>query len=132
MFLANPPGLCAARGRRVVAHNVDPVSQIQPVFTSRKWPHTLMCGDVDSGAFSGRPCFVALEDYESVWYDVPVSAESNPLFFKMVSVNSTIYLFGAAKAGSWAIRGAVYKFDVHLKRLIVSKRTTAGPGRVPS
>ncbi len=113
--------------RRSRPLKVDPSPQIQPVFTSRRWPHTLVCGDVDASSFAGRPYFVALEDYQSVWYDVPVTADSNPLFFRMVSVNASIFLFGAAKAGSWAIRGAVFKFDVHQKRLTVSERTTANP-----
>ncbi len=85
-----------------------------------------MFGHVESGALNEQPHFMAFERYESVWKDVPVSVESSPVRFKMVSVNSTIYLFGT-KAEAWAIRGAVYKFDIHLKKLTVSVMDRMAP-----
>jgi len=77
-----------------------------------------MLGQVSFEGPSSHPHFMAFEHYESLWKEVNVLDQSNPICFRMISANSNIYLIGA-KVEMFVVRGAVFKFDIQQKILIV-------------
>jgi len=73
-----------------------------------------MLGQVSFEGPSSHPHFMAFEHYESLWKEVNVLDQSNPIWFRIIPVNPKIYLIGA-KVEMLSVRGAVFKFDIQKK-----------------